>query len=170
MERTEVGSVSCDGTLVCIQHTELSNWYHPALRVLGMDGKPVADLFDGPQSDLWPGAWSPLLHDQRLIIHHQRADVLRPALWSVTTNEVHELPLTLPGEVHASWYPDGQALLLNQELRGRNTLFRCDLHTHTVTSIPTDTGVIWQTLFQPDSEVLYLWDSSAIPPEVRSST
>lgn len=170
IERAEVGSVSCDGRLVCIQHTELSNWYHPALRVLDMDGTPVADLSDGPQSGLWPGAWSPLLHDQRLIIHHQRADMLRPALWSVPTNEVHELPLALPGEVHARWYPDGQALLLNQELRGRNTLFRFDLHTHTLTPIHTDIGAIWQVCIQADGEVLYLWDSSAKPPDVRSST
>jgi dienelactone hydrolase len=168
-ERAEIGSLSCDGTLVCIQHTEHSDWYHPALRVLNMRGQTIANLSDGPQRGLWPGAWSPLRNDQRLLIHHQRADALHPAIWSPITGELRTIPITLSGDVHATWYPDAQSLLLNHELYGRNTLFRFDLHDDALTSIPTDVGTIWRTTIMPDGEILYLWDSSGAPPETCST-
>jgi dipeptidyl aminopeptidase/acylaminoacyl peptidase len=167
--RIAVGPLSRDGALVCIQHTENSDWYHPALRVLDMQGRPISDLSDAPAAGLWPGPWSPLADDHRLIVHHQRADRFRPALWTPHTGALHEIALPLPGDVWATWYPDTHALLLNQELRGRNSLFRYDLHQHSVTPILTEPGTIWETRIRPDGAIDYLGDHSARPPTLRST-
>ena len=165
-----VAGLSRDEAWVCIEHADHADWYHPALRVLTIDGAPVADLWDGPGLGLWAGTWSPQPDDRRLIVHHQRVDLLRPALWSPATGAVADVQLTFRGDVRASWYPQADALLLNHEHRGRHELYRYALSDGTLSRIDTPTGMIHVAGVQADGQVWYLWDSGAAPPELRNET
>lgn len=165
--RADVMALSRDETLVCVQYAPQDDWYHPALRVLDLQGRCVAELWDGPGWGLWAGAWSPIAGDQRLLVRHERANVRRPAVWTPTTGALHQLAVDLPGEVDAAWYPDASALLLRHEHCGRASLYRFDLTHEALVQIETPVGDIWAFGVQPHGTVWYGWNSAAQAGEVR---
>src|SRR5262249_8067447 len=67
-EDAGVGGLSRDELLLSLSHSEHGDSRHPALRVLGRDGRTVADLWDGPGLGLTPGPWSPVSGDRRLVV------------------------------------------------------------------------------------------------------
>ena len=167
VEDANVGGLSRDERLVCISHSEHGDSRHPALRVVDLDGATVAELWDGPGRGLWPGGWSAVEGDRRMVVVHERADLLRPLIWDVGGDQVEELPFDLPGEVEASWYPDGSALLIHHDHRGRGELYRFDLSTRALDPIEAPRGSVGGARVRPDGEVWFAWSSSSTPPEVR---
>jgi acetyl esterase/lipase len=167
-EDAEVSGVSRDETLICIGHSEHGDSRHPALRVTDLDGRPLADIWDGPGRGLWAEGWSPVPGDQRLLVQHERQDLPRPLVWDVRSGEARDLKLDLPGEVSASWYPDASALLLEHDYRGRVELFRYDLRTDALARVPTEPGNVDAARVRPDGELWYQWTSAATPPEARA--
>jgi dipeptidyl aminopeptidase/acylaminoacyl peptidase len=89
-------------------------------------------------------------------------------VWWPETGETKELHVDLPGEVGASWYPDGSALLIEHDDRARVELFRLDLTTEALEPVPTPPGTIAGARVRPDGDVWYAWSDSATPSEVRS--
>jgi dipeptidyl aminopeptidase/acylaminoacyl peptidase len=167
-----VAGLSRDERLVCLSHSEHGDSRHPALRVVDPLGEGRGDLWDGPGRGLWAAGWSPVANDQRLLVHHERQDQQRPLIWDLTTGAVRELHVDLPGDVEAAWYPDGTALLLVYDVRGRNELYRFDLAGETLEPIPVETGTIAGAAVYPSpdgpAEVWYAWSRSSTPPEIRS--
>jgi len=163
-----VEGLSRNETLVCISHSEHGDSRHRALRVLDLEGKPLADLWDGPGRGLWVSDWSPVEGDQRLLVAHERRDRLQPLLWNVSTGDVFDLALELPGEIEPSWYPDASALLLLHHDRGRAELYRFDLSGGALGRIDVEPGTISQGLVRPDGEIWYEWTRSSTPPQVRA--
>ncbi|MGH2599783.1 MAG: S9 family peptidase, partial [Dehalococcoidia bacterium] len=136
-------------------------------RVIDLNGATIGDLWDVPGLDLTPAGWSPVPGDQRLLVIHERQGEDRPLLWNLSTGEVQEPAIPLSGEIFATWYPDGSALLLTREHRGRGELHRLDLASGALTQIETDPGVISYAAVRPDGEVWYGWTAASAPPEVR---
>jgi acetyl esterase/lipase len=169
-EDAGVGGLSRDGTHLAFTHSEAGDSRHPDLRVVDLDGATLADLSDGPGKALWPMGWSRVPGDPRLLVGHERRDLPRPMVWSPIDGTEVELDLDLPGEVDASWYPDGSALLLSHDHRGRSELYRYDLATRTTEPIPTEPGVVGGARVRPEGELWYSWTSAATPPEVRAGT
>ncbi len=167
-EDATVAGISRDDSLFCLSHAEHGDSRHPALRVIDLEGRAVADLWDGKGRGLWAGEWSPLAGDQRLIVMHERMDMPRPAVWNIATAEFTELEISLPGEVSASWYPDASALLLVHEYRGRDELFRYHLASRTIQRLEVEPGSTFGARVRPNGELWYQWTSAAIPPEVRA--
>lgn len=167
-ESATVGAASRDGALFALSHSEHGDSRHPAVRVLTPNGETVSELWDGPERGLWPGAWSLVPGDARLLLSHERGDMHRPLIWSPRTGEQHELPLDLPGEVSASWYPDGGSLLLVHDHRGRGELYRYTIATGATEQIATEPGVINGAAVRPDGEVWCGWTRSSTPSEVRA--
>ena len=60
-ESAWVSGLSRDETLVCLSHSEHGDSRHPALRVVDLRGRAVAELWDGPGRGLWASGWS---HDR----------------------------------------------------------------------------------------------------------
>lgn len=166
-EEAEVAGLSRDGTLIALTHSEHGDSRHPALRILDLVGRAVADLRDGPGRGLHPVGWSPVCGDQRLLVLHERRDLPRPLLWSPERGAV-EVDVDLPGEVQAAWYPDGSALLLTHEHRGRSELYRLDLGTGVLARLDVEPGTIERAAVRPDGEVWYAWSRSSTPPEIRA--
>ena len=167
-EHASVAGLSRDETLLCLSHSEHGDSRHPALRVVDLDGRSVADLWDGPGRGLWPAGWSPVPGDQRLLAEHERRDLGRPLIWQVETGEVRDLEIDLPGEIAATWYPDASALLLTHDYRGRSELYRLDLTTQSLQPLDVEPGTIAEARVRPDGAVWYAWARSSTPPEIRA--
>lgn len=189
-ESAGVGGLSHDGTLLAVEHTEHGDAMHSAVRVLTLDGQAVAELDDSEGGTRELGlsvlAFAPVAGDPRLLVAHQRHGRWEPMVWDPTSGEpATELPLDLPGDVHADWYPGGSALLVEHSHHARGELWRYDLATRELTRIETPAGSVSSATARPqhgsyggdaggdagaDAEpaVEYLWSSAAQPPQVRS--
>lgn len=163
-----VRALSTDETLIALGHSEHGDSRHPAVRILDTQGNVLQELWDGPGYGLWATAWSPRAGDTRLLVQHQRHDLLAPLLWDVVTGNVMEINTPLPGEVEASWYPDARALLLRHNYHGRTELYRFVLQEQSLERLPTATGTIPAALVHPDGQVWYTWSHSATPMQLRA--
>ena len=163
-----VGGLSRDERLFCLSHSEHGDSRHPALRVLDLEGRTVADLWDGPGRGLQPGEWSPQPGDQRIIVTHERGDLPRPLIWDLSAGSARELPIDLPGEVTAEWFPDARSLLLVHDHRGRDELHRYELDSGRMTPIPGQPGTITHAAVRPDGEIWTAWSSASTAPQVRA--
>lgn len=164
-----LSGLSSDQRLFAFHHSEHGDSRHPAVRVCDLRGEPVAELWDGPGSALSAGGWSPLPDDARLIVHHERYGTRRPLIWEPRRNEVVDVSLDLPGEVEASWYPDGATLLLEHDHAGRVELLTHNLRTGSTSDLGVGSGVAGQAAVRPDGEIWYLWSDATTPHEVRSA-
>lgn len=167
-QTASVAGLSRDETLLCISHSEHGDSQHPAVRVIGMDGATVAELWDGPGLGLRSAGWSRVPGDQRLLVIHERHGLPRPAIWTPQSGEATELPIDLPGEVSASWYADAASLLLVHDHRGRGELYRYDLAEQRAERLDSEPGTILGAAVRPDGEVWYGWTHSSTSPEVRA--
>ncbi|WP_406271340.1 prolyl oligopeptidase family serine peptidase [Streptomyces sp. NBC_00191] len=173
-ESAGVGDLSHDGTLIAIEHTEHGDAMHSALRVVRLDGSPVAELDDtkGGTEELGLEVlgFAPVDGDTRLLIGHQRRGRWEPMIWDVASGEESDLAIDLPGDVNAEWYPDGSGLLVAHSFEARGELWRYDLATRELVRIETPAGSVSGATARPDGEVEYLWSSAALPPQVRSTS
>ncbi|MDQ1634288.1 MAG: hypothetical protein QOJ32_1097 [Frankiaceae bacterium] len=165
-EDANVTDVSLDGTLVCLEHSEHGDNRHPALRLVRPDGDAVAELWDGPGLGLSAAGFEPVEANPRMLIEHERHGRSELALWDAAGG-VEELAIDLDGELSASWYPDGTALLVRRSARARADLWRYDLAERTLTSLDVPAGVVEGATARPDGDVWVWWTSAAEPPVIR---
>ncbi|WP_030682792.1 prolyl oligopeptidase family serine peptidase [Streptomyces sp. NRRL B-1347] len=173
-ESAGVGDLSHDGSLIVVEHTEHGDAMHSALRVLRLDGSPVAELDDTKGGEVELGleslGFAPVEGDTRLLVGHQRRGRWEPMLWDVASGEETDLALDLPGDVSAEWYPDGSALLVAHGFEARGDLWRFDLATRELTRVETPRGSVSGATARPDGTVEYMWSSAAEPPVLRSTS
>lgn len=155
LEGFGLAGLSADEELVCIEVAQDGDNIHRALRVLDLEtGSVVAELADGAGYGLDAFAWSPVEGDRRILIGHERNDLLRPTLWDPVSGERRDLEIDLPGEViPVDWWPDASALLLVHLFRGRDRLYRYELATGTLTELRHPTGEIHGARVRPDGQV-----------------
>jgi len=152
----ELGALSADETLVCLEHAEHGDLIHQSLRVIdARTGTTVADLRDEALA-LAAFAWSPVPGDQRLAIGHERRGEQAPAIWDIATGAVRDLriPWDRLTEV-TDWWPDASAVLLVELRDGRHYLHRYDLTTDELTAIPAREGSFTGARVRPDGSVWY---------------
>lgn len=167
-EDAGVGGLSRDGRFIAMTHSESGDSRNPDVRVLDLSGNPVAELSDGPGRGLYPLGWSRVAGDGRLLVEHERQELGRPMIWSPEDGSERDLAVDLPGEVGASWYPDGDSLLLTHSHRGRTELFRYDLTTDALERLDTPPGTVGGARVRPDGQLWYSWSSAGQPPQIRS--
>jgi acetyl esterase/lipase len=171
-----VGDLSHDGSLLAIEHTEHGDAMHSAVRVTRLDGTPVAELDDTRGGTVELGltvlGFAPVDGDARLLIGHQRQGRWEPMIWDPLTGTETELPAlsgTLPGDVHAEWFPDASGLLVEHSHQARSELWRYELATGELTRVETPAGTILGATARPDGTAEFLWSSAAEPPQIRST-
>ena len=167
-QAANVADLSSDETRIAIAHSEHGDSRNRAVRVLDVDGRAVADLWDGPNKGLQPLRWSPVRGDQRLLVLHDRRGRPQPLILDAVTQKTDDIVLDLPGETFADWYPDGRALLIAHDHRGRGELYRLELATRTMIRLETGPGTIAAARVRPDGDVWYQWTNAATPAEIRS--
>jgi len=162
-ESAQVGFLSANEQLFTMAHSEHGDARNRAIRILDLAGTTVADVWDGPGRGLKATRWSPVAGDQRLLIGHEREGVWRPLIFDVHSRSEQALDVDLPGEIEPSWYPDGRALLLRHDHRGRGDLYRYDLDRGTLTRLETPPGSINWAAVRPDGAVWCALSTSAAP-------
>jgi acetyl esterase/lipase len=146
--------LSADETLVCVELAQDGDNMHHAIRVMRPDGEPVRELADGPGLGLAPFAWSPVPGDARLLLGHDRSDLMRPTIWDPLTGERVDLEVDLPGEVvPADWWPDAGSILVKQMLGGRIRLHRLALDGGAPVAIDHPPGDVLGAGVRPDGTV-----------------
>lgn len=164
-----VAALSRDESLIAVEHSEHGDSRHRALRVLGTDGATVAEKWDGAGRGLGAVAFAPVPGDQRLLVRHERRGRGELLVWDMATDTETELVVDLPGELSASWYPDGSAVVVLHTHHGRNTLHRYDLATGESRPVDTPPGMIESVAVRPDHTVEYAWSSAAKSGVVRAA-
>jgi dienelactone hydrolase len=163
-----LASLSRDGTLLAVEHSEHGDSRHMAVRVLSLESSSVvADLWDGPGRGLSVVGFAPADGDTRLLLLQERHGRSLPMIWDVVSGAQDEPDLGLPGEVSARWYPDGSALLITHEHQARSELYRYEIAAGRLISLDTPRGTIAGAAARPDGTVEFLWSSGAVPPAVR---
>lgn len=172
-QEASVGALSADEQLLAFSHSDHGDALAPAIRVVRLvdDGSttPLADLHDGAGSGVWPVAFCPLPGSDELLVIHERDGAARPLVWSPVTGAEQRFEVQLPGEVTASWYPDGSALLLVHQHRARSELYRLDLADGRTTRVPTPRGTITEAAVRADGTIEYRWSSSGHPPRLLTA-
>ncbi|GGM77478.1 peptide hydrolase [Longimycelium tulufanense] len=164
-----VGALSRDETLLAISHSEHGDSRHPALRVVRVaDGGTVAEKWDGPGKGLDALEFSPVSGDSRLLVLHERRGREELLLWDVAADTETEIQLDLPGEVSATWYPDGEALLVVHTHWARSALYRYDLDGGELVALEIPPGTVGSASVRPDGVIEYSWSSAEQPPVVRA--
>jgi dipeptidyl aminopeptidase/acylaminoacyl peptidase len=167
-QSADVVDLSRDEKLLAIAHSEHGDSRNPAIRVLELDGRAVAELWDGPGRGLEPVGWSPVLGDHRLLAMHDRRGRSQPLLFDATTSKVDDIVLDLPGDTFAHWYPDARALLIGHEHRGRSELYRYDLAERSLVKLDAEPGTITTARVHPDGDVWYQLTSAPTPAATHS--
>ena len=166
-QSASVGDLSRDERQFVLSHSEHGDSRNRALRVLDLDGKTVAEKWDGEKKGLQAGRWAPVKGDQRLIVVHERTGIARPIIWDVANDREIEIAIDLPGEVSADWYPDAKALLIDHDHRGRTELYHYDIASRSMQKLDTERGTIGAARVRPDGRVWYMLDRSSEQPVVR---
>ena len=154
--------VADDGELALLGFAPAGDWLHAGVRVVRVsDGTVVAELVDDGRS-LVAAGFHPADAEQ-VLLTHERLDFTTPALWNPTTGQLADLGTSLEGDVSASWYPDGRALLLTVLHDARHRLFRLELDSGQVTPIVTRPGTVAASSARPDGSVHALLSASDQP-------
>jgi dienelactone hydrolase len=170
-----VAAMSYDETLLAIEHSEHGDADYPALRVLRIGdgtavGQVAGELWDGVGRALRAEAFAPCPGDSRLLLHHERSGRSEPMLWDLDADTYVQPQIDLPGELTASWYPDGSALLVRRHWHARDELYRYDLATERLSRVETRPGVVWGHGVRPDGTVEYEWSAAARPSAVLAES
>jgi dienelactone hydrolase len=169
-----VCGMSADESLICLMHAEHGDPRHPALHVLRADGSVAGSLWDGPglglETDPTLPCFSPVPGDQRIVARHERRGQVQLLLWCPVANEVHEVPVDLPGDLSGGFTADGSGLLITQCHRGRTSLHVYDLASGAVRAIETRPGVVGEVVAVPGATAWYSWSSPMSPPVVIDET
>jgi acetyl esterase/lipase len=167
-QSADVVDLSRDESLVAIAHSEHGDSRNRAVRVLDLEGRAVAELWDGPGKGLEPVGWSPVARDKRLLVMHDRRGRSQPLIFDATTSAVDDVVLDLPGETFAEWYPDAKALLIGHEYRGRSELYWYDLAARSLEKLDAQPGTITTARVHPDGDVWYQLTSAPTPAATHS--
>jgi dipeptidyl aminopeptidase/acylaminoacyl peptidase len=164
-----VTAQSRDEQYLVIAHSEHGDNRHTALRVLdAVTGATIAEKWDGKGKGLDAIGFSPVEGDPRLLVLHERHGREELLIWDVTADTEAEISLGLPGELSATWYPDGRSILVSHTHQARNTLHRYEIESDGLSLLDTPAGTVGSAGVRPDGTIEYSWSNAAEPSMVRS--
>ena len=166
-----LGALSADERLLCIEHTERGDEVRPALRVLEVSsGEPLGDQWDGDGRGLAAVAWAPVAGDQRLALRQELRDRARPAIWDLGRGTRFDLDVDLPGDVvPLDWWPDASRVLVRHGFEGRDELFCLHLDTGALERIDHPPGTLEDARVRPDGDVWLQLSTGGSPARVLSA-
>jgi acetyl esterase/lipase/Tol biopolymer transport system component len=167
---------SSDAALIaCYQPDRRESMASQVVVLETASGTAVATLRDGDSSHVVPIRFSPLPGDPRLLVTSDRLGDTRPLLWNPSTGERTELHLEeCDGDViPLDWSADGRSVLLCQQARAEERLYRYDLTTHRVHPLAHPSGSVTSRLAEPGTyfapggrEIFVQWENGQQPPQV----
>lgn len=148
--------VSADGGLISVAGAA-------GVQVLDRDGALIAKRPGVP----WAGPWSPVPGSDRMLVRDGAAGL---AAWQVRTGAVTPVlgPAATVHQEAACWFPDGAAVLVTQEERGRGRLLRA-VPGGGNEPVAMPAGTIHGAAVRPDGAVWCLHSAPESPPRLRST-
>lgn len=161
-------SLSADGKYLALSQTERKNDRHYALSLLDAEtGKRLAELWDGEPNSVTHGPWSPRRGDARVLINSDKTGFWRPGIYDLAEKKRSDFQIDMPGSITAQdWTPDGQKVVLRQELDGRARLFLYAPVSGRLTPITTPVGFVGGAWVRPDGKVWTTYQSAATTPRL----
>jgi dipeptidyl aminopeptidase/acylaminoacyl peptidase len=154
--------VSHDAARALLAVAREGNFLRLRAVVVDLDsGAVVAEIADEDRM-LTPSGFHPADRDLVLFMH-ERGDVTTSALWNVATGAQDDVTTSMVGDTTATWYPDGDALLLTVLHDARHQLYRYDRETGTTTRIELPPGTVTCSSARPDGSVHALSSASDRP-------
>ena len=154
--------VSHDDELALLAVAPAGNWLRLTTRVIRLvDGSSVGELADEGRS-LSPVGFHPM-DAGSVLLGHERRDHATPTVWDVETGRQDDVVTSFEGDVSASWYPDGKALLLTVLHDARHRMFRFDRVTGDLAPVAGPRGTVAASSARPDGSVHLLVSSSDRP-------
>lgn len=166
-EQATADALSRDDRWAALSASPDGDAIHPDLVTLDAEsGAEVARLRARGRLHLSTAGWAPA-GPPCLLVNGDPREHLRPSLWWPLTGETRQLSPGLRGEVEAiDWFPDGKGVLLRQQHRGRDRLFRLELEGDRRAPITVPRGTCPAAAVRPDGRVWFLSTSGARPPLV----
>jgi len=160
--------VSGDDQFALLAVAPEGNWLRLTVRVVQLtDGSVVSDLIDEGRS-LSPVGFDPT-DATSVLLGHERYDHATPAVWSLETGSQDDVVTTFEGDVSASWYPDGKALLLSVLHDARHHMYRFDRVTGDCAPVALPPGTVSASSARPDGSVHALVSASDLPVSLMRS-
>ncbi len=164
-EPASVLGASADGRFVALEHSEGGSLRESGLKVVTATGEPVLTA-PAEAAEMRFGGFSPVPGDGRLLLGTVVAGRWRVAIRDLAGGvEVPDIPLA--GDLVASWFPTGRALLVLHSLGGTRTLHRCCLDTGACERLGPRSGTVADAEVRADGTVVSLWSSSQEPWQIR---
>src|SRR5581483_11186310 len=159
-------TLSSNGNIIVIGSTERTRTLQSDLLALDTrSGQRIAELSDGAESSVSPGAFSPVAGDDRMFATTDRSGVSRPLIWNPRTGERTELVIDeLEGEViPTGWSRDGKRILLRQFSQAIQHLYIYDIESQTLKALHLPGGTLGNVYFGPGNEIFANWGDSTHP-------
>ncbi|MCZ3386164.1 MAG: prolyl oligopeptidase family serine peptidase [Actinomycetia bacterium] len=161
----QVATTDGDEQHVLVAVAPGGDWQRMGARVIRLtDGVTTAERFNA-RGEFLPVGFDPADASRVLVVDNSGGQP-RPALWDLAEDQLHELSIDLDGDIAASWYPNGSALLVTALHNARHTLHRFEIASGELKLIPTPSGCIGAASARPNGEVHALVSSAAAPPMV----
>ncbi len=165
-----VPAVCTDGTLVAVSSTARTGKRQPGILAFEAEtGRQVAELWDGPDTSLWPLFFVWRAGDECLLVSTNKSGVYRPAIWRVRSGKRLDLSLAdLDGDVYAmDWTTVGNRLLLSQFHRAVQRLYVYHLDDGTLTPLDHPGGAFRAAAFRSRAEeIRAAWQDGTHPGRV----
>ncbi len=136
-------TLSPNGELGLVYSSERSGKTQFSLLALDLNsGQVINELWDGLETSVEGGRFSPLDGDARVAAVSTRTGVRRPLLWNPRTGERSDLQLdTVAGDIEiVDWSPDGSHLLLCQFSNAVHQFYSYDLADNSYTRLNHPAG------------------------------
>lgn len=142
---------------------------HPGARVVDLaTGSVVAEhVVVGKKFE--PAGFHPL-DDTLVLVTEEGTGWDRPTMWNTTSGDYRAVPLSVNGDVSASWYPDGKSLLVTVLHLARHRVYRLELATGTMTPLELPIGAVNRAKAGADGSVHVLGSRSDVSPTLLRVT
>ena len=132
-------------------------------------GELIAELWDGADSGIIPGDFSPVPGDMRFAGSSSAGGYHRPFIWNPRTGEVRDIrPDQFQGDVMFwNWSADGGVLLLHQVSQATHSLYTYDIIKNQVSLLNIPDGLPYKgSGFLPDGRIQIHFEHSTAPPSL----
>lgn len=132
-------------------------------------GELIAELWDGAETGVIPGEFSPASGDPRFAGSSNAGGFHRPFIWNPRSGERQDIQSAqFRGDVKFwNWSPEGGRLLLHQISEARHSLYTYDIADDRVRLLDLPDGVPYKgSGFTPNGGIEIHFDHAAAPPRL----
>ena len=162
--------LSQNAEIAVIASSEKTGTAEYALEAYDVDsGELIAELWDGAETGVIPGAFSPASGDLRFAGSSNAGGFHRPFIWNPRSGERQDIQSAqFRGDVKFwNWSPDGGRLLLHQISEARHSLYTYDIADERVRLLDLPDGVPYKgSGFIPNGGIEIHFDHSSAPPRL----